>query len=456
MAIKRQFQNREEVHNVHYNFEATCRSEPNDPEYLKQWNLDVIAAAEAWKCTTGGTTVAGDTIVIGLIDQGMDTNHEDLLDVLWKNREEIPNNGLDDDQNGYVDDFRGVSLDYGADIHKPVSDGHGTNVIGMLGAKTNNMTGMASINWNIQVVLFSVDQLTTASAIEAYSYFTSLRNKYNESDGRMGAFIVSTNSSFGWEGLYQEDAPIFCQMYDAMGNAGIISVGAADNSQGNADVFGDLPAHCPSQSLIVVTNTTRQDKLAVAGFGAETIDLGAPGNDVLTTAPGNKYEVQNGTSFSTPLVAGAIALLYSHPSPSFYDNVLSKPATATRYLKNIILESVYKIDDLKDRSTSGGRLDLASIFERLKQQYPVDEVSVYDPSNSFFRIAQNRIFFDPLRKNIELSIYDILGRNIYYQHITSTTRQHLLPTHLMPSGYYILSLKMDGNTFTRKFFAVGS
>jgi subtilisin family serine protease len=144
-----------------FNHFVEGRNKPNDSLFTQQWHLDNtgqgggvpgadIDADLAWDLTTGGTTKNGDTIVICVVDNGLDKSHEDIIDNLWINHNEIPNNGIDDDQNSYIDDYNGWN---GEDQNGSIPSGnHGTSVAGLIGGRGNNKKGITGINWNIKIM----------------------------------------------------------------------------------------------------------------------------------------------------------------------------------------------------------------------------------------------------------------------------------------------------------------
>jgi len=230
---------------------------------------------------------------------------------IWVNANEISGNGIDDDNNGYVDDRDGWNGGTATDNFSASS--HGTHVSGTVGAKGNNGIGVTGVNWNVKVMAISYGSggaSLESGAIAAYSYARDQRLLYNQTNGAKGAFIVATNSSFGLD-LQQPSAhPIWCAMYDSLGAVGVLSAGATSNSNTNVDTQGDIPTACTSNWLITVTNTTRNDTKATAGFGATTIDLGAPGSSITSTYPSNTYSSLTGTSVATPQFAGSITLMF--------------------------------------------------------------------------------------------------------------------------------------------------
>ena len=271
---------------------------PNDPYFDMQWAPAIMSLPQAWETfTTGGVTATGDTIVVAVIDGGMDWTHEDLN--CWENRHEIPNNSIDDDGNGYVDDYRG----WNAYNHNGYvgSHYHGTHVSGIVGAVGNNEKGVCGVNWNVKVMPIAGSSGDESIVVEAYAYALEMRARYNETQGEEGAFIVATNSSFGVDYGDPNDYPIWCAMYDEMGDVGILSCGAGPNMNVNVDVVGDVPSACPGNYLIGITNTTSSDeKYGSAGYGVNNIDIGAPGTSIYSTLPNNNYGNMTGTSMATP------------------------------------------------------------------------------------------------------------------------------------------------------------
>ncbi|KAA1244764.1 S8 family peptidase [Aquimarina sp. RZ0] len=356
---------------------------PNDVGYRRQWqyfqsNDKDIDADEAWDITTGGTTADGREIVVAVIDDGMQFDHPDLVDNLWTNSQEIPGNNIDDDGNGYIDDVKGWSTITDNDDIK--DGGHGTSVSGIVGAKGNNSIGVSGVNWDVKIMVVeigNVDVGNVEGAIKAYTYILDNRKLYNETNGAKGAFVVCTNASFGVDFGKPEDAPLWCELYDTLGKHGILNAGATINEEENVDVVGDLPTSCPSEFLISVTNIAQDDiKLSEAGYGAETIDLGAPGEGVYTTASGNSYATFGGTSGATPHVAGTIALLYAAPSVDFANLAIQDPEEAARKVKSYILENTDPNTSLDGITVTGGRLNTFKSLQALMddQVFPIDDV----------------------------------------------------------------------------------
>ncbi len=345
-----------------FNHYVQQRETPNDPQFGSQWhhvngNDKDIDSDLAWDITTGGTTATGDQIVVCVVEGG-NLMHTDLVDNRWVNTNEIPNNGVDDDGNGFVDDYDGWNVQSESD-NNVFEGGHGTQVMGMIGAKGNNDLGVSGINWNVKIMSVAGENLgDEASVVEAYNYPLVLRNQYEVSGGTLGAFVVATNASWGIDGGSPEEAPLWCAVYDALGEVGILSCGATANNNVNIDVVGDLPTGCGSDYMISVTATDNNDMRTFSAYGLTTIDLGAPGDNVWTTSGSSNYGATSGTSFASPLTAGAIALLYSVPCPSLMGVVHSDPQTGADLIRQALFEGVDQTPQLLTETVTGGRLNV--------------------------------------------------------------------------------------------------
>lgn len=360
-----------------FNHQIELRNTPNDPLFGSQWQYENdgsngavadadIDATAAWDITTGGTTVYGDTIVVAVLDDGCNTFHPDWGNNIWVNRHEIPLNGIDDDGNGYIDDYRGYNTYEDNDDISGGSFGgdHGTPVAGIIGAKGNNGVGVSGVNWNVKVmvVVASGDE---ADAIAGYGYVLANREQYNTTNGQKGAFVVATNASWGVNFGQPANAPIWCSLYDDLGNVGILSAGATANANTNVDTQGDLPTACPSDYLITVTNLLNNNiKYTNAGYGATTIDLGAYGQNAITINVGGGYGTFTGTSSATPHVAGAIGLLYAVGCPQFIEVAKTNPAQAALLAKQFIMQGTTPNASLSGITVSGGALNLYGMLQQ--------------------------------------------------------------------------------------------
>ena len=336
---------------------------PNDPGFGQQWHHvesgdHDIDSDEAWDITTGGSTAAGDRIVVAVLETGgSNFNHTDLIGNHWVNIHETPDNGLDDDGNGYVDDYNGWNTTAGTD--NVAGGGHGTSVSGMIGATGDNGLGGVGVNWDVEIMQIDIaNGLTESNVLAGYEYARAMRALYNDTDGSKGAFIVVTNASWGIDSADPADFPVWCEFYDALGEEGVLNCGATTNSPLNVDVQGDMPTACASDFMISVTATDDNDVRTFSGYGATTIDLGAPGDNVYLPAGNANYSLTSGTSFASPCVAGAVALVYSAPCTELAALAVANPAAAALLVRSYILDGVDPVDNLTSETVTGGRLNV--------------------------------------------------------------------------------------------------
>lgn len=453
----------------------TLRKAPNDPSFSNQWQyinsgqfggiIDAdIDADLAWDWSTGGVTANGDTIVVAVIDDGLDINHPDLGNNIWVNHNEIPDNGMDDDNNGFIDDINGWNTYLNNnDITDNGQGSHGTRVWGVIGAKGNNEIGVAGVNWHVKgmIVVGGGDE---SEAIAAYDYVLTQKKMYLQSNGQQGAYVVATNSSWGTDFGQPADAPLWCAFYDSMGVYGILSAGATINGNQNVDLVGDLPTACPSNYLISVTNTASNDtKINFAGYGLTTIDLGAPGSmvyNISATNFGGAYSGNlNGTSFATPHVAGAIALLHSLPSKQFADLSISNPSQASSLIKEFILTGVDTVSSLKNITVTGGRLNLFGAMQKFKTHFNDLQfagnneknleslvLKLYpNPTNNWLKIVLNEVTKSP----IELKIFSASGQLVKSEMLSPNAIYNINVSELS-KGLYFVHLQSDDKTFSEK------
>lgn len=330
-----------------YLLEPVQMKSANDAYYSKLYGLNNtgsngdtvdadIDAPEAW-----GTTTGSPGTVVAVIDEGVDVKHPDLQGNIWTNTDEVAGNGKDDDRNGYVDDVNGYDFaNNDASVYDPdpVSgngDEHGTHVAGTIAAEGNNNRGITGVNWQAQIMALKFLGFNggyTSDAVEAINY--AVEN---------GAKI--SNNSWGGGGASQA-------LKDAIARADAsnhLFLAAAGNSGVNTDNTKHYPSGYNNSNVISVAATGSGDKLAsFSNYGANTVDVAAPGVGILSTLPGRNYGSFSGTSMATPHVAGVAALIKSQD-----------PDLGDADLKAKILQSVEDKDALNGKTVTGGRINAA-------------------------------------------------------------------------------------------------
>lgn len=370
------FSKHPEVMAIQLNHKVQLRDKtPNDPLFSQQWALmntgqnggiqgADISATAAWAINTGGKNSRGDQVVVAVIDEGFQLDHPDLENVFFKNAGEVPGNGIDDDGNGYTDDVQGWNA-YQNSGNIPLSS-HGTHVCGIIAARGDNAQGIAGINWNLKILPVAGSSENEAKVIAAYGYVAEMRALYNATNGRRGAFVVATNASFGVNQGKPEQFPIWCALYDSLGQHGILNVAATTNSNINVDLNGDIPTACPSEYLIAVTNSMNNDeKNPAAGFGVEHIDIAAPGTGIYSTNAGSAYGYRTGTSMASPMVAGALGLMYSEACGEFTEYYRQHPAEGASTVRQLLLDGADRPGTLNGLVAEGRRLDLEKPLKSL-------------------------------------------------------------------------------------------
>ncbi|MDT8393875.1 MAG: S8 family serine peptidase [Bacteroidales bacterium] len=363
------------IANVQFDHRLSLREViPDDPEFENQWALKNtgqfdglpdadIDASDAWEMAVNtGVNAFGDTIVMAIVDDGFSLSHEDMN--YWKNRNEIPDNGVDDDNNGYIDDFDGWNAYYSNGYIQPKD--HGQHVAGIAGAIGNNGIGVCGINWNGRVMTVAGSSTLESTVVEAYGYVYKMRSLYDETNGAQGAYVVVTNASFGVDFGDPDNYPVWGAMYDSLGSLGILNVGATINGPWDVDEVGDIPTTFPTDYIIGVTNTTYDDEKNLgAGWGKISIDLGAPGKSIMSTRIPNTYGYKTGTSMAAPQVTGSIALMYAAADEAFMQRYADEPETIALFVKNLLLDAVDTLTGFDTLCVSGGRLNVNNALQKL-------------------------------------------------------------------------------------------
>lgn len=327
---------------------------PDDSSYWRQWSLPQIGAKAAWDIATGN-----DSVVVAVVDTGIDYSHPDLEDNIWANPGEIPGNGLDDDMNGFVDDVCGWDFVYGdsapTDLH-----GHGTHVAGIVGAEGDNGIGIAGVNWSCSLMALKAgdDQggMDEADEIRAINYATLMRSDY-------GINVRVINYSVGWYDNSAGSAGSAAER-DAIqkaGAAGILFVASAGNDGLGTDVH---PHHYPSgyllDNIISVASSDNMDFLSTSSnYGHTSVDLAAPGEDIYSTVPGGGHEEKSGTSMAAPHVAGAAALLCT-----------IAPTASYQEIRQAIFDGVDSLSRWDwDKTVTDGRLNVIKAINALGSRF---------------------------------------------------------------------------------------
>lgn len=263
------------------NYRKKMLSTPNDPKFTELWGLSNtgqnggtvdadIDAPEAWSITTGSNDV-----VVAVIDSGVDYTHPDLAPNMWVNPGEIPDNGIDDDANGYVDDVHGA--DTVNNDGDPFDDNsHGTHCAGTIGAKGDDGLGVVGVNWNVRIMAIKMLDAegwgTTVSAIKAFEYAQAQGVK------------LASNS---WGGTYAFDQA----EYDAIAAFDGLAVFAAGNSNADTDVAVHHPSAYDLPNILSVGASNNNDvKASFSNYGATTVDVFAPGAGVVSTVPAPRID----------------------------------------------------------------------------------------------------------------------------------------------------------------------
>ncbi len=358
-AIKNSIQRLPAVASISTNNVVRATEWSNDPESSKLWGLNNqgqvingvagtpdadIDLPEALAHATIQTQV-----VVGIVDTGIDYNHPDLRDNMWKNPGEIAGNNRDDDGNGFIDDVYGFN--FVNNTGNPMDDDeHGTHVAGTIAASLNNSQGVAGIASGA-AKLMAIKFLdangsgTYANAIRALNYATMMSSR--------GVNLKVLNNCWGGYGT----VPALEDAVNATNAAGMLFVASAGNeSNDNDGEFKAIPASYAASNIISVAATNNLDELAsFSNYGVTTVDLAAPGVGILSTTPGNRYQSFNGTSMAAPHVAGALALAWA-----------CHPGKTSTEIQDALFGSVDALDSLDGTVATGGRLNVNNLLTALE------------------------------------------------------------------------------------------
>jgi subtilisin family serine protease len=335
------------------NYVITHQATANDPyasaSYL--WGMHTgygSQAVTAW----GKNQVGSSSVAVGIVDEGVNYDHPDLKDNIWRNPGETLN-GVDDDKNGYIDDVNGWDF-YSNDktVYDGTDDDHGTHVAGTIGAKGNNGVGVAGLCWNITMIpakFMGTNGGYVSDAIEAIDYLVNLKQT-------KGLNLVAINNSWGGGGY----SSALYSAIERANSAGILFMAAAGN--GNSSGVGydidkqpTYPASYTNANVVTVAAIDANGALAsFSNFGVNSVDLGAPGVKIASTVPGG-YAYYNGTSMATPHVTSAAALYAAAKG------LRPRTASDAAVIKNALLTAASntKTPSLNQKTLTGGRLNVS-------------------------------------------------------------------------------------------------
>jgi subtilisin family serine protease len=320
-------------------FHASSLAAPSDPLFGRQWALRSTRAARAWPASLG------DGVAVAVLDSGLDLSNPDLAGNVWTNPDEVPGNGLDDDGNGFVDDVHGADT-VGWDGDPSDGLGHGTAVASVIAARGDNGVGLSGMAWNARVmpvqVLHDGGWGTTATVIAGLDYAID-----------EGARIVNMSLNGSAHSQALDDA-----IHQAEAR-GVLVVTSAGNDGRNRDRVASYPASERSRSVITVASTDRGGALAPgSAFGRTSVDIAAPGDEILTSDLGGRFSRRSGTSFAAAYVTGAAALLAA-----------AHPGLSGARLRAALIASSRRGGRV-DTRIAAGRLDAGAALKRLGRLRP--------------------------------------------------------------------------------------
>jgi thermitase len=330
----------------------------NDPGINRQWSfLDSEKfGVSVNKAYNERRTQPRKTVIVAVVDTGVDYNHEDLKEVMWINEGEIAGNGIDDDGNGYIDDVHGIDTlerdsDGNATGDPMDTHDHGSHVSGIIGAKQNNGKGIAGIASNVKIMAIrtvpNASDETDVDIVESFLYAA-----------KHGAKLI--NCSFGKR--RNEGGMVVSEAIKHIGEKyGVLVVAAAGNETENIDKKKMYPASFENQHLLVVASTNSSGRMSYfSNFGGKNVDVAAPGSSIYSTTRRNKYKSFSGTSMAAPTTVGVAAEILSH-----------NPELSPLQLKDVVMRSVVKKSIFEGRMVTGGQIDLLrglTLVNRLRQR----------------------------------------------------------------------------------------
>ena len=269
-----------------------------DPAIKQKWGLALTDSRKAWE---RHKILGSRDIVVAVIDTGIDIKHPDLKDNLWKNKRELKGKpGVDDDNNGYVDDFYGWNF---VSNNNKLTDnhGHGTHIAGIIGAVGGNGIGISGVAPRVSLM-----------TLKYYDPKAPGRNNLMNTVRALKYAIDQGVDVINYSGGGLEPSPAEKKLIEQAHRKGILVVAAAGNEKSNSDIHGYYPADYSYDNIISVTAYDQSENiLPTSNYGAKTVDIAAPGNNIYSTLPGGGYGYMTGTSQATAFVSGVAVLLKS-------------------------------------------------------------------------------------------------------------------------------------------------
>lgn len=269
---------------------------PNDPSWNQLWGMRNIHAPDAWDSVTRSGRI------IAVIDTGIDlTNHPDIQNNLWTNSGEIPGDGIDNDNNGFVDDIHGFDF-FNNDGDPQDSRRHGTHCAGTIAAVGNDAFGVVGVNWRAQIMAVQIFGATGVASVRDIA--RAIRYAADN-----GADVLSNSWGGGSFSLV-----ILNAIEDARTQGAVFVAAAGNNNGQNNDVIPHYPSSYNSENIVsVMSITSRDNPSGFSNIGNVSVDIAAPGSWIWSTVPGGGHQWMSGTSMATPHVSGAIGLTWGHP-----------------------------------------------------------------------------------------------------------------------------------------------
>jgi len=415
-----------------------------------------INSIGAWDFNKSGVTAQGDTIVVAVCEDGFDSLHQDLD--YFINYSENPNDTIDNDGNGAKNDFRGWNVAYNNSSLQGGGISHAMRVCGAF-ARGNNTIGISGITWNCKILPINFNgAVSVDNSIKAYEYCLKMKRLYRQSNKQKGAYIVAINFSFGTTGDPAEDT-LWKAAIDSLGKEGILMSVSVDNRNSDVESYQDLPVLLNSPFQINVTNynynTLETDGSA---YSKKYVHLAAP-NKYHTTLPNNAYGNSGfGASFSAPLVASTVALMYSNFESKLLDSLKANPIIVTQKVKESILKSVDITTGLTNKVVSNGKLNLyktivyaRSLHDSLYKKKDSIPNALNSNSTSEVQIYQSEKYIYTKKLiplPLSITLYNMLGQTV--MNFTVKDLEERIDIHHLPSGFYFLCYSLNQNKFTEK------